>query len=287
MSVAAPTPQLVGVDVPARYGEEAAWLTRRVARTFSLSCLLLPRRLRRDVQLLYMVLRRIDDLVDRGDPLAAERIAAVESWVAGEGGEGGREERILSYLFEHYDLSREAVGDFCLGMRMDLDQVEIETEEELDLYAYRVAGTVGRLMAGLLEVDDPRAAERSAPALGVAMQRTNILRDIAEDASQGRVYLARETLERFSVEDLGRDDLEPLLRDQIARAEACYEVGMAGIPHLRHGRRAIATAGAMYREILRQIEREGYGRSRRRAVVPVRRKLVVATRAATAAREPA
>ena len=284
MSVVAAPPELAGEEVPARYAAEAAWITRRAARTFSLACRLLPPGRRRDVQLLYMVLRRLDDLVDGGDPEALERIEAVEQWAAGGGAPRGREERVLAYLFGRYDLPRQAVIDFCLGMRMDLDQAEIETERDLDLYAYRVAGTVGRLMAGLLEVDQPRAAEEAAPALGVAMQRTNILRDIAEDASHGRVYLAQETLERFGVTDLGRDDLEPLLRDQIARADACYELGLAGIPHLRHGRWAIATAGAMYREILRQIERDGYGHSRRLAVVPVRRKLTVAARAAASAR---
>jgi phytoene synthase len=111
------------------------------------------------------------------------------------------------------------------------------------------------------------------------MQRTNILRDIDEDMAGGRTYLAAETLHRFGPRALEPGRREALLRDQIARADALYEVGLAGIPLLCAGRRAIAAAAAMYREILRQIEREGYGARPGRAVVPASRKLLVAARA--------
>jgi len=132
------------------------------------------------------------------------------------------------------------------------------------------------VMAAVLGTTSPEA-NRHAAALGKAMQRTNILRDIDEDSANGRVYLARETLERFG----GRLDpgaREALLRDQIARADALYEVGLAGIPMLRHGRFAVAAAARMYREILRQIEREGYGAQPGRAVVSAPRKLLAAAR---------
>ena len=110
----------------------------------------------------------------------------------------------------------------------------------------------------------------------MAMQRTNILRDIDEDLAAGRVYVARETVLRFG--GLRPGAREGLLRDQIARADALYERGCAGCP-ARQGRPAVAAAAAMYREILRQIERDGYGARPGRAVVPRRRKLVVAARA--------
>jgi 15-cis-phytoene synthase len=120
----------------------------------------------------------------------------------------------------------------------------------------------------------------SAAALGKAMQRTNILRDIDEDLENGRVYLARSTLERFGSPAPGLR--AELLRDQIARADALYEEGIAGIALLMRGRRAIRAAAAMYREILRQIEREGYGAEAGRVVVPRSRKLLVAARSAAA-----
>ena len=133
-------------------------------------------------------------------------------------------------------------------------------------------------MSAVLGATDPAAAHH-ASALGRAMQRTNILRDIDEDLGNGRVYLARETLERLCggvVPAPARR--EALLRDQIARADALYDVGFDGIALLPCGRRAIAAAGAMYREILRQIERDGYGAQPGRAVVPRSRKLLVAAR---------
>ena len=129
-------------------------------------------------------------------------------------------------------------------------------------------------MAAVLGATDP-AAPRRASALGQAMQRTNILRDIDEDLGRGRVYLARDTLERLCA---GRvpppAQREALLRDQIARADALYDEGMAGICLLPYGRRAIAAAGAMYREILRQIERDGYHATANRAIVSRKRKLL-------------
>ncbi len=255
---------------------EARGTTRRVARTFALACRLLPGDVRDDVYRLYLVFRWLDDLVDEDDPRAATAIAAVEEWVA-DGRVRGREAGVLAELDRRHGLPRDALGDFCLGMRDDLEGASLDTEDELDQYCYRVAGTVGVVMAAVLRtVDDERARPRAA-ALGQAMQRTNILRDIDEDGANGRTYLARETLSRFGAPDPGLR--EALLRDQIARADALYREGMAGIALLRRGRHAVRAAAAMYREILRQIEREGYGARPGRAVVPRSRKLVVAARA--------
>jgi phytoene synthase len=131
-------------------------------------------------------------------------------------------------------------------------------------------------MAAVLGLRRP-GAEPQAAALGMAMQRTNIIRDIDEDLAAGRVYVARETLDRHG--SLAPGAREQLLRDQIARADQLYDIGVAGIPALACGRRAIAAAAAMYREILRQIERDGYGAATGRAVVPKPRKLLVAARA--------
>lgn len=264
---------------------EARATTQRVARTFSLACRLLPRGIRDDVYRLYFVFRTLDDLVDDGVPQAEAHVAAVEAWCAGAR-PSTPETRLLADLGTRHDLPRTALADFCAGMRDDLCGRPIETETELDRYCYRVAGTVGVVMVSLLglrEGVDTERARHAAAALGGAMQRTNILRDIDEDRANGRVYLARETLEHFGG-SAAPGDREALLRDQIARADAQYDEGVAGIGCLASGRRAIAAAAGMYREILRQIERDGYGAREGRAVVPTRRKLVAA---ATHARVPA
>jgi phytoene synthase len=253
---------------------EARATTRRVARTFALACRLLPSGLRDDVYLLYLVFRTLDDLVDERRPEASERLAAVERWAAGGAPDSG-EAHVLAALDARHDLPRDAVANFCLGMRHDLEGRTVSSEEELDLYCYRVAGTVGVVMAAVLGTRTPEA-RRQAVALGMAMQRTNILRDIDEDTALGRSYLARETVRRFGSTAPGRR--RELLRDQIARADALYDEGMSGIESLVHGRRAIMAAAVMYREILRQIEREGYGHAPGRVVVAPLRKVTLAAR---------
>jgi phytoene synthase len=257
---------------------EARGTTQRVARTFGIACRLLPRALRDDVYRLYLVFRTLDDLVDGGDPRAWERVTLVEAWCADDV-VASRESRILAALDRRHGLPRDALADFCRGMWSDLEAAPLVTEADVDTYCYRVAGTVGVVMAAVLGTTDAELARPRAAALGQAMQRTNILRDIDEDLAGGRVYLARETLAHFGPSALRPGRREALLRDQIARADALYDRGLEGIPLLRGGRRAIACAAAMYREILRQIEREGYGARPGRAVVPASRKLLIAARA--------
>jgi phytoene synthase len=277
----------------------------RAARTFAVAARLLPRAQREDVELLYLVLRTLDDLVDLEaagpeDPSAVGRLEAVEAWArdpatapaadltpwpASPGVEltpGVRvtpEVRILADLARrHPSLPRDAIADFTDGMRQDLRGPTFETEAELDEYCYRVAGTVGRLMAAILGADGPDT-DAAARSLGIAMQRTNVLRDIDEDLAHGRCYLPARSLERHGIPDAGalvHADRRALLREEIALADAAYDRGMAGIGQLRHGRRSVRVAAHLYREILRQIERDGMGRRRpHRAVVPRSRKLVV------------
>ncbi len=172
--------------------EEARATTNRVARTFALACRMLPRDVRDDVYLLYLVFRTLDDLVDEGRPEAAARVGAVSRWAAGALGARTPEVEVLIDLARRHDLPRDALLDFCLGMGEDLEGAEYETEADVDRYCYRVAGTVGVVMASLLGTERPERARPAAAALGMAMQRTNILRDIDEDAANGRVYIARD-----------------------------------------------------------------------------------------------
>jgi phytoene synthase len=268
--------------LPAPVLARARATTRRVARTFAWACRLLPGDVRDDVYLLYLAFRTLDDLVDDGAPDAEARISAVEAWASRADGERTGEVELLDELAARRGLDRTPFIDFCAGMRHDLAGDSIATESDLDRYCYRVAGTVGVVMADLLGTRDRAAALPAAAALGMAMQRTNILRDIDEDRAAGRIYLARTAIDRHGPPLPGRR--EALLREQIARADALYDRGIAGISQLRAGGRAVAAAAGMYREILRQIEREGLGAQPGRAVVPARRKLLVASRHAALGR---
>ena len=285
---------------------EARQTINRVARSFSLAARLLPNQIRNDVELLYLVLRTLDDLVDvdvraggSTRDAAERRIAAAEAWASGDeigasaGGapEASRELLILDDLARrHPDLPRDAVHDFLTGMRADLAGPQIATDEEAAHYCYQVAGTVGRLMASMLGVapGHEREADRAARALGSAMQRTNILRDIDEDLASGRIYLSAASLRAHNIDPtaasgpaslLGADRGE-LLRDEIARADAEYDEGLNGIRYLTHGGRSIRAAALLYREILRQIEHDGYGARRpHRPVVGRARKAALLARA--------
>ncbi|MFI4985405.1 MAG: phytoene/squalene synthase family protein [Solirubrobacterales bacterium] len=236
--------------------------------TFSAGIDLLLGDLKADARRLYCLLRTVDDLVDEGDPQAAHRVDAIERWVRGQQADTP-ETRTLSELARRYPLSPEALIDFCRGMRHDLAGAVIETEDDLRLYCHQVGGTVGIMIAGLFGTSNPDG-EAKMDTLGAAMQWTNILRDIDEDLSNGRVYIARSTIERFGVPTPGAR--EDLLRDQIARADTLYDEGLGAIPLLCNGRRAMGVSAVLYREILRQIERDGYGRTAGRVVVPTWRK---------------
>ena len=236
--------------------------------SFNVGVSLLPLRLQTDARRLYYLLRTIDDLVDEGDSRAEERVSAVERWARGEAAETP-ETRTLRELAAQYPLSREALLEFCQGMRHDLSGSQIETEADLERYCAQAGGTVGTMLAALLGVKRSEGVEKMA-TLGSAMQWTNILRDIDEDLERGRVYVAQTTIRRFGFPFPG--SREELLRDQIRRADSLYCEGLGAIPLLRSGRLAMGLSTALYREILRQIEREGFGRKAGRAKIPAWRK---------------
>jgi phytoene synthase len=253
--------------------------------TFAPGLRLLPAHTRQDVQRLYRVLRTLDDLVDEDDPRADQRLHAVECWTRGEHFDSP-ETRALCELDRRHALPREALFEFCQGMRHDIDRASIDTEEDFARYCQRAGGAVGVVLVSLLGVvsdereearsgDVRREAEAHMATLGRAMQITNILRDIDEDMLHGRLYIPRTLIERFGFPAPGAR--EALLREQIVHADALYEDGLRAIPLLRNGRAAMAVSAALYREILRQIERDGFGSRPGRAVVPAwRARLLIA-----------
>ncbi len=210
------------------------------------------------------MLRTIDDLVDERDPEARPRVRAIERWAHGQRAESP-EVRILNELSRRYELPRDAIDEFCAGMRQDLAQAVIETEDDLENYCQYVGGSIGAVVASMLGISSA-SAEPKLAMLGRAFQRTNILRDIDEDHVHGRLYIAATTIEQFGPPVPGAR--EQLLRDQIARADQLYEEGVGAINQLVRGQRAMAVSAALYREILRQIERDGYGSQPGRVVVP-------------------
>ena len=173
--------------------------------------------MRDDVYLLYLVFRTLDDLVDDGRPEAAERVAAVEAWAAGDAVAPARPRsrsstispRVTRFRATRCGLLRRACARTSTGR-------STRPRPDVDRYCYRVAGTVGVVMASVLGTPTAWSArEPAAAALGMAMQRTNILRDIDEDAANGRVYIAREALAALRRRSRPAA-ASALLRDQIA-----------------------------------------------------------------------
>lgn len=260
-------------DEPDADADSAITATAPDDTTFAPGLRLLPADLQEDAYRLYSVLRKLDDLVDEDQPNAADRVRAVERWAESESVKTP-ETALLADLSRHHQMPTEAILDFCRAMWHDIAREVIQTEEDLERYCQRAGGSVGIMIGRILGVTGT-AAEAKMATLGRAMQRTNIARDIDEDAAQGRCYVAQSTIERFGPPTPGaRADL---LRDQIARADALYDQATDAAALLPRGKRAMALSVALYREILRQIERDGYGKRRGCAVVPTwRRKLLIA-----------
>ena len=268
---------------PGPQPDRAVELMAQRASSFTAASRLLPPEVRDDVASLYAVFRDLDDLVDDHVPEAESRIGAVADWAAGLSGRRTPEIEVLDALSRRHDLPREAIGDFCAGMRQDMAGAHFATERELDLYCYRVAGTVGLIMAAMLGSSHWPEARACAISLGIGMQRTNILRDIDEDLAAGRIYISDEARNQhgWSLEPGHR---EALVRAGIAAADACYDDGLLGVRLLRRGRPAVALAAGLYREILREIERTGLGPAGGRAVPSAPRRVLTVVRIAAAGR---
>jgi phytoene synthase len=245
--------------------------------TFAPAMRLLPGQTRADVRTLYGVLRTIDDLVDDDDPRAPERVESLERWARGWAPDSP-EAHALSDLASRHPLPREQLLEFAQGMRHDIARETIADDAAFERYCQQAGGSVGIVLAVLLGAAGPdeERAKQGMAALGCAMQVTNILRDIDEDLAARRVYISQTAIERFGFPAPGAR--EELLRDHIARADALYEEGLPAIGLLARGREAMALSAALYREILRQIERQGFGRKPGRVVVPLARRQLLADR---------
>jgi phytoene synthase len=180
-----------------------------------------------------------------------------------------------------YDIPIAPALSLLRGARNDVTIRRYETYEELLEYCYLVASTVGLLTCPILG-HEPEAPQYGI-ALGRAMQMTNILRDVGEDARAGRIYLPAEDLRRFDYSESRLlagtidDNFIALMKFQIARVRRMYEEAAPGIELLSPSSRyTVRLALSLYRRILDEIERNGYDVFTRRAFVPMRSKIVSA-----------
>jgi 15-cis-phytoene synthase len=210
------------------------------------------------MEALYAFCRTSDDYVDNHSDAAA----ALAHWVAQVQHPAPlRDQPVLlawADTCERYQLPCDLANELLAGVAMDLTIRRYESFAELWVYCYRVASVVGLLSMRIIGFEP--GAEVYAIRLGIALQLTNILRDIGEDAQRGRIYLPLEDLRRFNLSEADilqgvRDDrFRAMMRYQIDRAEQLYRMSWPGIVMLNpDGQMAVAAAALLYRGILHKI----------------------------------
>ncbi|MBS2011560.1 MAG: phytoene/squalene synthase family protein [Deltaproteobacteria bacterium] len=267
-------------------------LLRAGSKSFSAASRLLPEGVRHRATVLYAFCRVADDRID-DDPAASR--ATLEAMRARlDRAYAGRPDddpvdRALAALLEDTPIPRALPYALFEGMQWDLEGRRYETLEELYDYAARVAGTVGVMMTLVMGGRDEDVLARACD-LGVAMQLTNVARDVGEDARRGRLYLPMAWMKRAGIDpDAFLRHPEPsaslviVVRDLLSHASALYERADHGIPLLPHDcRMAIRAARLVYSAIGDEIAAASYDSVTRRAVVPSWRKMLLVARSGAA-----
>lgn len=249
-------------------------ITARHSKSFYAATSLLPAEKRRAIRALYAFCRVSDDIVDHPEGSAASRLAAWRNRVLSM--HPSPADPVLMAWTDarlRYNIPARYVEQLLDGVSCDLRQDRYETFAELAAYAYGVASTVGLMSMYIIGFAGAQALPY-AIKLGVALQVTNILRDVGEDWRMGRVYLPQEELAAFNLDEtdlsLGRvdDRWRKFMRFQIARNRQLYAEACPGIRMLdKGGRCAVGAAAEYYQAILGDIERHDYDVFTRRAHV--------------------
>jgi len=238
------------------------------ATNFYYSFVFLPREKRRAIEAVYAFARRGDDIADSGlepdravEELARYR-ATLDDCYAGRG--ATPELRALAESIARFKIPRQPFEDLILGLEMDLSVTRYDTFEDLALYCYRVASTIGLIAVEIFGYQNPRTRDY-AINLGMALQLVNILRDLVSDARRGRLYLPREDLERFGVrpdEVLAgcyNDPVIELMQFECDRARHYFDLARQMLPP--EDRRAMVAAeimAAIYWRLLRLMQKRRY-----------------------------
>jgi len=267
-------------------GRFVSRLTRQSRSNFFYAFLLLPRPQREAIYAVYAFCRIVDDAVDLGQDRDEQR-RELARWreeidrVYGGVPEHPAGERLQQAL-RNFPIPREALLEIITGVEMDLEHAAYETFEDLYPYCYRVASAVGLCCIEIFGYEDARA-RAYAVNLGIALQLTNILRDVQVDARAGRVYLPQEDLRRFGVtaEDLAEGRYTPhfveLMAWEAKRARLYYERAWAALPATDTRRLFSAeTMARTYFALLRAIEARRYRVFGERVALPSYRRVGIA-----------
>ncbi|MEA5449920.1 phytoene synthase [Leptolyngbya sp. CCNP1308] len=271
-------------------------VTAKYSKTFYTGTMLMAPAKRRAIWAIYVWCRRTDELVD-GPQAQFTSEKTLDRWESQlesifAGCPVDDEDVALVDTLERFPLDIQPFRDMIAGQRMDLHRNRYETFEDLELYCYRVAGTVGLMSTTVMGINTqlqtaPWSQQQhldptpQAIALGIANQLTNILRDVGEDARRGRIYLPLADLAAFDYTEADLmagvidDRWRAMMAFQIERARRFYAEAESGIGLLSEDARwPVWSALALYRQILDVIEENGYDVFTQRAYVPSLRKLL-------------
>jgi phytoene synthase len=232
--------------------------------SFYYSFLFLPKAKRQAITALYAFCREVDDIADDCKDISVARIKL--AWWRTEiahlyaGKPQHPVSKALAEAIERYHLDEEHFLEIIDGMEMDLDQNRYADFKQLQLYCYRVASVVGLLSVQIFGFKD-RKTLKYAHDLGMALQLTNIIRDVGEDARRNRIYLPLDELKKFGVTEAeilnsqSSDRTQALLEFQIERAETFYDRALLELPSEdRKTQRTGLMMAAIYRTLLREIK---------------------------------
>ncbi len=245
-------------------------ITRKSASNLALAFILLPKEKGSGMSALYAFCREVDDVADEESVPLAERRAGLSEWredirIACQQGQPRFpvNQELQPFIVKH-QLSFSLFDELIRGVEMDLDVKRYETYEQLEKYCYRVASVVGLLSIEIFGYRNP-ACHDYAIYLGKALQLTNILRDVRNDAERGRIYLPLEELKKFGVreEELLRFEYSPrfyaLAKSVADRTRHFYQLAAETLP--REDRRSMATAelmGAVYWRLFEKLESQQF-----------------------------
>lgn len=276
---------------------ECRAITRHHAKTFYMATRFLPNKKQRGIFAIYSLCRYIDDLVDEAEDLVSKKELSIDDINRKLDGwkqklldtyEGKQHDNPILIAFSdvlrNYDIPIELPFELMEGVCMDLYKDRYETFEEVYDYSYKVASIVGLMTSEVFGYSSDDALDYAVD-LGIAMQLTNILRDVGEDLRKGRIYLPQEDLDQFGVTEENlfnyqRDDaFRELMSFQIDRARHYYDQSDFGIPLLSaDSRLPVYMARYNYSRILDKVEENDFNVFEHRAYLNATEKLSIVPR---------
>ena len=263
-------------------------IAKQHARNFYYAFRTLPAKKRRAIYAAYAFCRYCDDIADDNLPIEEKRtLFAGTRRMLSESRNGRSNHPVFAALedaCEYFQIPADYLEEVIQGVEMDLTWTRFETFEQLHAYCYKVASVVGLICIEVFGYDDPKAKEYAID-LGVAMQLTNIMRDIKEDAQRGRVYLPLDEIKSFGysekelLDGVVNDAFRELMIFQSGRARRYFASGRRLIPLLHTESRACpAVLHGLYSAILDRIEQAGFNVFDRRIGLSAPQKLFLTAR---------